>query len=326
VRRQVRCSFAVELSESVARASDVSLESVDLRISEIELTYHWSTTTSQSLSAWESGATVWRTLMEEVALNYRYVLHFMFALTALQLAHCRADRGAEYRRIADQHYNRALAGVTHSMKNISSDNCDSILISAELTCLVHFAIGPQTGDYLAFADYGTSGWLVMFRGIRTTLESFGRDNFTKTHVPAVKSKNRPLPAMDEPLRYAKQLKELHEHVSVTSPSSESKGNVRAVEILQDCYSSRYGGIDSEYHVAFAWLYKMSDDFLNRLQQRDALPLIIYAHFVVLMHEMEKFWYMKGWTHHIMRGIFEALDREQTPWIRWPMARVGWIGP
>jgi hypothetical protein len=99
-----------------------------------------------------------------------------------------------------------------------------------------------------------------------------------------------------------------------------------VDILQECYSSRYEGVDSEYHVAFAWLYKMSDDFLDRLQQRQTIPLIIYAHFVVLMHEMERFWYMKGWTHHVMRGIFEALSREETAWIRWPMARVGWIAP
>jgi hypothetical protein len=264
--------------------------------------------------------------MEEVALHHRHVLHLMFALTALQLAHCRANRAAEYRATADQHYERALAGVTLSMKSINSDSCDAILISVQLICFVHWARGPQTGDYLAFADCGTSDWLVMFRGIRTTLESFGRDNLTKTHAPAVQSKNRPLPPQDGPQSYMKQLKDLREHVSVTSPSSESKDNVRAVDILQDCYSSRYGGIDSEYHVAFAWLYTMSDDFLDRLQRRNATQLIIYAHFVVLMHDMEMFWYMKGWTHHVMGGIFEAIAREQISWIRWPMARVGWVAP
>jgi hypothetical protein len=166
----------------------------------------------------------------------------------------------------------------------------------------------------------------MFRGIRTTLESFGRHSFTKTHATTVRSKARPLPQMAEPLTYDVQLSELHEHVSVTSPATTSEENVRAVQVLQECYTSRYGGVDSEYHVVFAWLYKMSEDFLHRLQQRDAIPLVIYAHFVVLMNEMEKFWYMKGWTHHIMGGVFEALGSEHVPWIRWPMARVGYIAP
>jgi hypothetical protein len=325
VRRQVRCSFAVGLPRPGSTASELPRESVGLRISEIELTYHWSTTTSHSLSAWESGATVWRTLLEEVALHHHHVLHLMFALTALQLAHCRPDREAEYRATADHHYERALADVTRSMKNISSGNCDAILISVQLICFVNWARGPQPGDYLAFADRGTSDWLLMFRGIRTTLESFGRENF-KTHASAVESRSRPLPPMHEPLGYQKQLAELREHVSATSSPSESEANVRAMDILQECYSNRYKGVDSEYHVVFAWLYKMSDDFLDHLQQRDVIPLTIYAHFVVLMHEMERFWYMKGWTHHVMRGIFEALSREQTAWIRWPMARVGWIAP
>jgi hypothetical protein len=321
VRRQVRCSFAIGLPKSASTASELPPESVDLRISEIELTYHWSTTTSHSLSAWESGATVWRTLLEEVALQHHHVLHLMFALTALQLARCRTDRGAEYRATADHHYERALADVTRAMRNISSDNCDAILISVQLICFVNWARGAQPGDYLAFAECGTSDWLVMFRGIRTTLECFGRENF-KRHAPAVESKSRPLPPMSEPLGYEKQLTELREHVAVTSSPSESEANVRAMDILQECYSNRYEGVDSEYHVVFAWLYKMSDDFLDRLQQRDIIALTIYAHFVVLVHEMERF--MKGWTHHVMRGIFEALSREQTAWIRWPMARVGWI--
>lgn len=264
--------------------------------------------------------------MEDVALSHPHVLHLMFALTALQLGLCRPSRQEEYIATADHHYERALASVTRALTDISSDNCDAILLSVQLICFVSWARGPQPGEYLAFGDHGRSDWLIMFRGIRTTLESFGSNNFTKTHAKAVRSKNRPLPPLSEPPGYEAQLSELREHVSATSPPSESEENVRAVDILLDCYSNRYCGVDSEYHVAFAWLYRMSDDFLDRLQQRDAIPLIIYAHFVVLMHEMEKFWYMKGWTHHVMKGIYEALESEHTPWIKWPMARVGYIAP
>jgi hypothetical protein len=264
--------------------------------------------------------------MENVALSHPHVLHLMLALTALQLAHCRPGRRETYIMTADQHYERALASVTHALANIGSHNCDAILLSVQLICFVNWARGPQPGEYLAFGDHGRSDWLIMFRGIRTTLESSGRNNFTKTHATALKSKSRPLPSMTGPLSYKLQLSELLEHVSVTSPISVCEEHVRAVQLLQECYSNRYDGVDSEYHVAFAWLYRMSDSFLDRLQQRDPVPLIIYAHFVVLMHEMEQFWYMKGWTHHAMGGVYEALGSEHTAWIRWPMAQVGYIMP
>jgi hypothetical protein len=120
--------------------------------------------------------------------------------------------------------------------------------------------------------------------------------------------------------------ELKEHIEFVSEPADRDDNVDSVEVLQEMYSNRYGGKDGEYHVAFGWLYRMSEDFLDRLQRCDPLPLIIYAHFVVLMHDLEKFWYMKGWTHHVMSGIYEALPIEHKAYISWPMARVGWIAP
>lgn len=250
----------------------------------------------------------------------------MLALTALQLANCRSDRRERYEALADQHYECALGSVTQTITNINSDNCEAILLSVQLICFVNWARGPRPGEYLAFGGNGRSEWLIMFRGVRTTMENLRQQDFATRYDTAAQSKSRPLPPMNEPLAYETQLSELREHVSVVSLSSEREENVQAVDALRNCYSSRYDGEDSEYHVVFAWLYKMSDSFLNRLQQRDPILLIIYAHFVVLMHEMERFWYMQGWTHHVMSGIYESLGREDRHWIRWPMAQVGWIAP
>jgi hypothetical protein len=167
----------------------------------------------------------------------------------------------------------------------------------------------------------------MFKGIRTTLDSFGRDQFTKTHAPDIRSRHRPLASLNAPLDYVKQLSDLREHASfVIIDPFEREDNLQSVGILQGCYSNRYGGVDSEYHVMFAWLYRVSDAFTERLQQRNPTALIVYAHFVVLMHEMERFWYMNGWALHVMSGIFNAIATEHMLWIRWPMVRVGWIAP
>lgn len=217
--------------------------------------------------------------------------------------------------------------VTPEIANISLENCDAVLLSVQLICFVGLARGPQPGEYLAFGEHGRSEWLVMFRGIRTTLDSLGRDKFTRAQGAALPSKTRPLAISSAPLDYNEQLHELGEHVAfITAGQPGCEDNIQAVNILKECYVNRYGGNDSEYYVIFAWLYRMSEPFLDQLQQHEPIPLIIYAHFIVLMHEMERFWYMKGWTHHVMRGIFNSLQAEHRNWIRWPMARVGWIAP
>lgn len=265
--------------------------------------------------------------MADLGFGHRHVMHLLFALTALHLAFSRPARSEEYTTTADYHYERALALVTSEIANLTPDNCDAVFMSVQAICFINWARGPQPGEYLAFGLNGRSTWLIMFRGIRTMLVSLRSVQFTKARVPALSSKGRPLRLQGAPAAYEQQLDELHAHVSHISKDTPAyENNIKAIEVLRTCYDNRYQGIDTEYHFAFAWLFQMDDEFLDRLQECDPIPLIIYAYFVVLMHEMERFWYLKGWTHHVMSGIFDALVVEHRPWIRWPMATVGWIAP
>jgi hypothetical protein len=130
-----------------------------------------------------------------------------------------------------------------------------------------------------------------------------------------------------PEEYGKHLDELRAHIGfVTKDTPTHEDDVHAVDILREMYDNRYQGVDGEYHVSFGWLFRMTDDFLERLQQRDPYPMIIYAHFVVLIRVLEQFWYMQGWTHHVMSGIWKLIPREHRAWLDWPIKRIGWIKP
>jgi hypothetical protein len=265
--------------------------------------------------------------MTEIGLENHFVLHLMFALTALHLAHCRPDRRAQYVATADHHYERALILVTPEIANLSPSNCDAVLVAVQMICFINWGRGPQPGEYLAFGRDRKSDWLIMFRGVRTTLSTIDIQQFAKTHAPATRGKHRPLPVHDVPEEYEKQLYELREHVTfISKDTPNGEDDIQAVDILREMYENRYQGIDAEYHVTFGWLFRMTDGFLERLQQHEPVPMIIYAHFVVLVRVLEQFWYMEGWTHHIMAGIWELMPREHRPWLDWPTKQVGWIKP
>ncbi|KAJ8117291.1 hypothetical protein OPT61_g1470 [Boeremia exigua] len=327
-RRQVLCDFVAPSENSPSQASNNNAYSAgDLPISEIELTYHYATSTCFSVSPWMTSGTNWQTQMADIGFSNPYVLHLMFALTALHLAHCRPDRREQYTATADSHYERALVLVTPNIANLNPSNCDAVLVAVQMICFITWGRGPQPGEYLAFGRDKKSDWLMMFRGIRTTLSSIERPQFAKTHAPATRSKSRPLPLQEIPEEYEKQLDDLREHldfVSKDTPSHEE--DLQSIDILREMYDNRYKGVDGEYHVAFGWLFRMSDDFLERLQQRDPIPMIIYAHFVVLIRVLEQFWYMQGWTHHVMSGIWDLLPREHRAWLDWPIKRIGWVKP
>jgi hypothetical protein len=172
----------------------------------------------------------------------------------------------------------------------------------------------------------------MFRGVRTTLESVGRDQFSKAYAPSFRAKGQPLSSLEPPLQWEERLSDLEVHVKILHSKSpmpsdhDLRDDLYALSTLRECYKSRYGGKDSELHVAFAWLYRMPEEFLARLQRHDVGPLLIYAYFVVLMREMERFWYIRGWTNHVMAGIWGVLRDEERVWARWAIERVGWIPP
>jgi hypothetical protein len=146
-------------------------------------------------------------------------------------------------------------------------------------------------------------------------------------APSIRAKGKPLPNVKGTLPYEEPLAELYDFIECASASPAAlEDNIYAHKVLLECYANRYGGIDSEYHVVFAWLYRMKDEFLDALQRHDAVPLVVYAHFALLMNDMEGFWYMKGWTNHVLAGIWGILRDEDRVHIRWPISVVGWIPP
>lgn len=328
-RRQVRCDYTTAGTRPSEGTNEpyATLENHQaLNVPDLELMYYWTTSTSQTVSAMGVGSVSWQCDTTELGLAHTHILHLIFAFTALHLTRCRPGRSMEYEGLADKHYSLALSSVTNQLASINPENCDAVYISVQLICFVCWARGPQPDEYLAFGKSGRSEWLLMFRGVRSTIETLGAEHFTKSHAPRVRAKGPPL-NIEAPPQYEQRLKDLREHVSHLTPAGRDlDDDLNAVDVLTHCYQSRYGGRDGEYHVVFAWLYRMPESFLDRMQRHDACPLIIYAYFVVLMGEMERFWYMKGWTHHVMGGIWDILADEHRVWMRWPMAQVGWIPP
>ncbi|KAH8707658.1 hypothetical protein GQ44DRAFT_752829 [Phaeosphaeriaceae sp. PMI808] len=332
--RQIRCNFVTNptpspshtlSAEPIASPDEASPVSSDLSLAEIELMYHWTTSTAKTLSAHDVGAVFWQTNVTELGLTHHYVLHLIFAITALHLAYCRPARYDEYTAKANQHYAKAILVVTSELSQLNQRNCDAVLLSVQLISFIGWARGPQPGEFLAFGASQRSEWLMMFRGIRTTMESLDYDAFTKSHTPQMRMRGK-LPQHTIHLAFEQPLADLRDYIQYASSPSRLASNLSALELLLECYGNRYNGTDSEYHTVFGWLFKMEDEFLDAMQRGDAIPLVLYAYFVVLLNDLERFWYMKGWTTHVLSGIWGKLSDEDKGHLRWPNRIVGWIPP
>jgi hypothetical protein len=78
------------------------------------------------------------------------------------------------------------------------------------------------------------------------------------------------------------------------------------------------------HVIFAWLYRLDDEFVIKLRERESIALVLLAHFCVLFNSLSSFWWTRGWVEHLMGEIYGSLGKEYRLWIKWPMEEIGWI--
>lgn len=69
---------------------------------------------------------------------------------------------------------------------------------------------------------------------------------------------------------------------------------------------------------------MDDQFIEMLNQRSPLALVVFAHFAVLLKYLGSCWWMQGWPTHLLQEIWEHLDQEHRVWIRWPIEEIGWL--
>lgn len=332
--RRIDCSFGATSSchaspiitpKPVPSSNDVPPVADDLNVAEIELMYHWTMSTAKTVSAHDTGATYWQTHVTEIGLKHLYVVHLIFAITALHLAECRPARKEGYIRLANRHYEQAVPLVSSELSRLNAQNCDAVFLSVELISLIGWARGPQPGDFLAFGANRMSETLIMFRGIRTTIELLDYDAFTRSFTAQKNTRGRPLTHIVR-LAYEQPLDNLRDYIEHASPSGQLDSNMSAMDLLQLCFSNRYNGVDSEYHDVFAWLFQVEDQFLDALQRHDAVPLVMYAHFAVLLKDIECHWYMKGWTTHVLEGIWHVLPDKDRVYLRWSIGTIGWIPP
>ena len=79
---------------------------------------------------------------------------------------------------------------------------------------------------------------------------------------------------------------------------------------------------SDYsHKIFRWLYRLSKEFINCLEGKESIALVILAYFTVLMRDLEEYWFMKGWRRHVMEGICRFIEERDRRWVEWPLREL-----
>jgi hypothetical protein len=66
---------------------------------------------------------------------------------------------------------------------------------------------------------------------------------------------------------------------------------------------------------------VSDRYVELLSERQPGSLIIFAHYAVIMHRAEHYWFLEGVAEQILRIADLTLPGEWKSWLNWPKQKI-----
>lgn len=291
---------------------------------DLELLHQFVTSTCYTTSNRTESHNLWRITVPQEGFHHDFLMRGILAIAAHHLSHLRPDRAADYQNIAHSHQDVALSTFQTAITNMNETNCHAFFALSSLIVVYAFA-SPRKPGTLALTDDsqdspGKASWLPMIRGVNSILqqvwpwvESGPLRGLLQPGVINTLDIRLPKPA-------AHQLKELAGLCETAEGGEEAVAAYRdAVRALQKCYAKIFtrASVECEVGTAFTWPVEVPDKFIQLLNARAPEALVILAHYCVVLHHLDDYWWMTGWAAHVMGNIYSELNESWREWIQWP---------
>jgi hypothetical protein len=273
-----------------------------------------------------------------MALTHPFVLRLLLALAGQHMRHLHSETGNtheadRYARLAEIHFCAAIPEVKRLFSEISRNNCRIAYISATLVCIHLLARGPMPGEYLIFNEQDPPLWIGLLQGVKHTNSIFGdlssgwakKAETQTTNMSTAVSFDLPRVQWQVPLR------QLNSFIASDVEPESREVFFTALETLTQVFEATYGrDEDSSYEgdalqqIVFRWLYMLDDRVVKKLQEKEPHALIMVGYYAILLRvpELTGCWFVKGWSHHILRGTYLILDERYRCWLKWPFMTAG----
>lgn len=307
-----------------------------LTYTDMDLTNHFYTSTLPTLVVGEEpGRESWTTFFGKFGYQYPHLYHLMLALAALHKARLHSHQRASLLAQAERHHAIGVQGSTALLGSIDDDNYEVVRTSATLIGLINLAMGPRPGEYITFSERAGPNFVDLLRGLRS-IRRHKHYNATQETSPT----DTPSPSTDSDGSVgfpfgnnpSTHLRSLYARAWEIPETRRRKSYIHALDDLEQFFilmdghseSSSASAIPDAAHrlSPLGWIYRIQDDFLERLQNKESLALVIVAFFAVVLEELELGWPADGWAEHIMTKICEeVVEPDDRELIRWPMVRL-----
>ncbi|CAG1969776.1 unnamed protein product, partial [Fusarium graminearum] len=318
-------------------AAESAIErSEHLNTMDLELFHNYMTKTANTLHdgtqphLWSEGA-------PRVGFQHNCILKLILSLSSYHLAKLKPIDKPRYLLAAETHLTTALQPATVLISRLGGDNSPAAYLTSVLICFVALAKGPSPGNILLTNIEGHVSWLHLLRGVRSVVEVAGWSGI----FSGVLAEYAPIPsgditedstATDTALMvegiedWRSSLTDISHAINGTTEGKLKNAYEHELGALKSCFERTFGrrknaALDAvgKLEDVIGWIYRLEDDYMEGLRQRDLIPMVILGHFCVLLRTVEvRHWFIHEWASHIMKEIL-AISQDSRQWLSWPIS-------
>ncbi|SPO07342.1 uncharacterized protein DNG_10036 [Cephalotrichum gorgonifer] len=304
---------------------------------DLELFFHYLSSLCSGLGLGDKG--LWKDRVPRLAFRRHGVLRLILAVSALHLARQEPHRRHPLEERAEVHFTIGLRRTTDILPSLDAENCAELYESSILVCICSFAKRPRPGNLLLVAEGSEVSWWKLFKGVRIAIETFGIPTLFSDELGPMPSDVAGGQPDDGPhghghsvdlkmVEWEDALGRLCALISTCRNERQREACQSASNMLMWCFQETYGSttspkpaVDAKFNTVMAWLYCLPDDFIGYMCGKEPIPLIILAHFTVLLNNLDSVWFMNGWSSHVLRGVTETLEPAWNEWLKWPTLQI-----
>jgi hypothetical protein len=298
---------------------------------DVQLMYHYSTSTCFTLSDDAARHDVWQRTVPELAFKHDFLLYGLFALAAFH--RCRttpavtpADR-LSLIALGRRYKQWGLTSYIPLMQHSSDDNCHALFAFSLLIgslCLAELQydyedVSSSATDFfttLVGTSHMWSGTLALAHQHRSTLR---QGNL----APLLGTDLEPGSIDTFPNGLRQALESVFDAVRSNSPDLASADTDACLSALQrlGLFYPKGGQPMCSRAALIAWPVLGGKDFLDLMQVRDPLALICLAHYGAIVHQNRHVWFLDGLGAKMVSVVLEFIPVCAVKYLEWAVRTV-----
>lgn len=304
-----------------------------LNMAHLHLLHHFVAVTSEALVLESISREAWKLTIPHIALSHDFLMHSIMAVAALHIAHLQPDQGRSYWERAALHHDRAVQLQQEAVANASPENADA-LFSFSLLVI-----------YFAFASPKVSGSQESKEPLAGVIQCIEIIRKTRYVVPPIQQwvEEGPLAKLlilnptniqsnhsfkdDETDHYFRRFLVLCSTSSDMNKSHDFEDiglYAAAASTLRASFLKLESieGDSMKTSPVWPWASRLTPEFLHKLGKLHPIPLVLVAHWCVILAQIHQYWWIQGWIDHTMAQIQKHLPPQYHEWLDWPTKKIG----